>query len=74
MSALHYAANAGHLAIVHALLAAHAPVNAVDEHGSTPLQWAAANCHLDVMRLLLANRADIDAADQVLYSRYLREI
>lgn len=65
MSALHYAANAGHLEVVKVLLGANAEVNAVDQHGSTPFHWASANCHLDVMDALLAASADPNVADQV---------
>jgi len=41
MSALHYAANAGHLGIVELLLAAGAELNAVDEvsHVFNVLSW-----------------------------------
>jgi ankyrin repeat protein len=65
MTPLHFAANAGHLEVVRALLKAGAKVNAADEHLSTPFHWACANRHLEVVRLLTASGADANAADQV---------
>jgi len=51
--ALHYAAAAGHQAIVQALLAAKAPATATDSAGRSPLHWAAWAGQPQVIELLL---------------------
>lgn len=37
----------------------------MEQNGSTPFHWAAANCHLDVVDALLVASADINAKDRV---------
>lgn len=65
MTALHFAASAGHSDVVRTLVAAGANVNAADEHKSTALHWACANRHLDVIQVLVDAKANLNAADQV---------
>ncbi len=60
--ALFRAARAGNADVVKALLTAPSvDVNAVDEHGNTPLIEAARFGHDDVVRALLSARADVKA-------------
>lgn len=62
---IHTAAMRGDVEKVRALLAADPDlVSSKDEHGWTPLYWAAASGHKDVVELLLANKADINAFNQ----------
>jgi ankyrin repeat protein len=53
VTALHLAAAAGHSEVVRQLVAAGAPVDAVDASGSTPLHLAYQNRHQGVVQLLL---------------------
>jgi ankyrin repeat protein len=57
-SALHYAASAGNVDIVNALLARSADINASSPNRTTPLMMAARADHADVCRLLIAKNAD----------------
>jgi len=66
MTALHYAAMAGHFEVAHVLLRRHADVNVLDNHGTTALMEA---CHAgpwkaepaeDIIQLLLDHGAQID--------------
>jgi ankyrin repeat protein len=66
MTALHYAAQAGHLDVVDILLRYHSDVNALDNHGRTALMEA---CHAgpwksepaeEIIQLLLDHNAQID--------------
>ncbi len=52
-TALHYAADNGHLEIVKLLIANDADVNAKDNTGYTPLHWAAMHGHLDIVKFLV---------------------
>jgi ankyrin repeat protein len=66
MTALHYAALAGHVGVVEILVRYHSDVNAVDNYGMTPLMHA---CHPgpwksepaeEIIQLLLDHNAEID--------------
>jgi ankyrin repeat protein len=66
MTALHYAALAGHFDVAEVLLRYHSDVNALDNHGRTPLMEA---CHAGpwksepaeaIIQLLLDHNAEID--------------
>ncbi len=63
-TALHYAAEYGHLEIVELLLANGADVNRRDDDQATPLYFAAVGGFEEVARLLLAYGADINARDE----------
>ena len=65
-TALHLAAENGHLEVVRLLLATgKAEVDSKDKYGRTPLSWAAENGHLEVVRLLLATgKAKVDSKDK----------
>ena len=63
-TALHYAAEYGHLEIVELLLANGANVNRRDDDKATPLYFAAVGGFVDVARLLLDYGADINARDK----------
>ena len=53
MTALHFAANNGHIKIVKFLIANGAEVNAENNYGATPIALAARECHVDVAKALL---------------------
>ena len=55
---LHYAASIGNLEAVQYLLAAGAPINALDDDQWTPLRLAVDQGHLQVVRCLLAAGAN----------------
>lgn len=57
-TALHYAAAAGHAAIVQVLLEHHAYIDAASPNRTTPLMMAALGGHVDSARLLLDEGAD----------------
>ncbi len=62
---IHSAAMRGDVEKVKALLAADPDlVASKDEHGWTPLYFAAASGHKDVVELLIANKADVNALNQ----------
>ncbi len=63
-SALHEAAQAGHVDVLTTLLSAHADVQARDAEGRTPLLDAACGAHLPVVEALIAAGADVAAVDQ----------
>ena len=60
-TALHRAAQCGHLAIAQSLLSKGANVNAKDNKKEIPLHTAARYGHRELIRLLLENGADINA-------------
>jgi ankyrin repeat protein len=57
-TALHVAAQLGHLGAAEALVAAGATVNARSRNGATPLHWAAGGGHVSMVRWLLDAGAD----------------
>ena len=63
-TALHYAAEYGHLEIAKLLLANGANVNRRDDDKTTPLYFAAVGGFVEVARLLLDYGADINARDK----------
>jgi ankyrin repeat protein len=66
LTALHYAAFKGNLAMVKSFLEAGAPVNVADDRGLTPLMMAAnsKSKNPEVVRLLLDRGADVEAKDE----------
>jgi len=63
-TALHYAAEYGHLEIAELLLTNGAAVNRRDDDKTTPLYFAASGGFIEVVQLLLANDADINTRDK----------
>ena len=63
LTALHAAAENGHLDIVRLLLDHDADIDAQDSMGRTPLHVASQQGHRDIVRLLLEHNADILALD-----------
>jgi ankyrin repeat protein len=63
-SALEWAADYGHTAVVECLLTNGAPVNATNQWGGTALQSAASRGSEQVVRLLLAHHADPSILNQ----------
>lgn len=57
-SALHWAAELGHLLMVHCLLGYGARIHVQDKYGETALHYAAECGHLDIVRLLVSKGAD----------------
>lgn len=63
-TALHYATDRGHTAVVNILLAAGAEVNLADpDQGWTPLMYAAYDDRADIAQQLIAAGADLNARD-----------
>jgi len=62
-TALHAAAEGGHVTVASMLLEAEAEVNVGDLHGKSPLHLAAAAGHLPMVMLLIEAGADVDAVD-----------
>jgi ankyrin repeat protein len=62
-TALHVASASGHLGVVRLLIAAGAPLQAVDNRGSSPLHLAVAHGHDTVVQALIAAKADTSARD-----------
>eukprot|EP00808_Paulinella_micropora_P030475 g68739.t1 len=65
---LHFAAANGHTAVVQALLATGAELNAVDKMGWTALHFAGANGHTATVHALLAAGADVNALENAGHS------
>jgi ankyrin repeat protein len=63
-SALHHAAEGGHLAVVEALLAHGAPLDPTDRRKQTPLHFAARWGHEEVVDVLLSAGANVNASDE----------
>ena len=63
-TALHYAAEYGHLEITELLLSNGANVNRRDDDKATPLHFAAMGGFEEVVVLLLANGAEVNASDK----------
>ena len=62
-SALHYAANRGHLEVVRCLVERGAKVNRRENNDFTPILLAAAAGHWEVVRFLAAHGAEVGHAD-----------
>lgn len=60
---MHQAAALGRTAVVSALIAQGAPVDAADEHGTTPRHRAVTRGHIAAVAALIAGGARVDAAD-----------
>jgi ankyrin repeat protein len=67
--ALLYAARAGDVGRVRAVLDAGASVNAANRYGVTALGFAAERGHFDVVRLLVERGADVNVVDSFYGSR-----
>jgi hypothetical protein len=63
-TALHYAAEAGHDAVVEQLLSAKANVNSRDQYQQCPLHMAATKNRATVLELLLKRGAEVNAVDK----------
>jgi ankyrin repeat protein len=63
LTALHVAAQHGHLEVVEALVEKGANVDATTPSGNTPLMLAAVNGHVEVAKWLLAAHASVHAAN-----------
>lgn len=63
VTALHWAAQAGDVEQIVALISAGAKVNARDDRGITPLKYASAEPHLKAIEKLLELGADVTMAD-----------
>lgn len=63
MTALHYAAQFGHVEVAKVLVSAGADINAHDEKGATPLHLAAGFNQPAGLRWLLEHGADVEAED-----------
>ena len=65
VTALMFAARAGHLAAVQLLLSKRAALDAVSTNGSTALMWACASGHEEIVEYLLAKKPRLDSQDKV---------
>ena len=63
-TALHEAAENGHIEVCDYLIGRGAPLNARDDDGETPLHEAAGDGRLEVVKLLLASGAQLDPQDR----------
>lgn len=59
MSAIHFAAQKGHVEIVRTLLSSGVSVKAANRKGFTPLHYAVQGSHLDVIKVLLKKGASL---------------
>jgi ankyrin repeat protein len=64
-TALHFAAEAGNVEVVKALLAAKANPNAPDRTGRSPLTLAAEKKHGEVLKMLIAAGGNVELKDQL---------
>jgi len=62
-TALSWAAERGHMAIVQFLIARQGDVNVKDKYGRTPLSWAAERGHIAIVQFLLLNGANRSVED-----------
>lgn len=66
MTALHYAAKAGHLNVINILLDMDClDIDVKDDGGWTPLIWAAEHMEVEAVKLLLKRKADPNLRDNV---------
>jgi len=63
VESIHIAAAVGHIEAVKHHLTAGTDVNANDDDGWTPLQYAAGGSHKEIAELLIAADADVNAKD-----------
>jgi hypothetical protein len=73
-TALHMAAGAGQLETATLLIEGHAPINAVNLYGDSPLARASANHHVDMQRLLEQHGGDVIQGDAEQRERATDEI
>ncbi|CAJ0572380.1 unnamed protein product, partial [Mesorhabditis spiculigera] len=62
-TALHVAAGAGHLDLVHYLHMKGAELSPRDNRGDAPISWAARHGHADIVNLLASEGADVNSAN-----------
>jgi euchromatic histone-lysine N-methyltransferase len=68
MTALHFAAKAGHVNIINMLLNTdRLNIDTTDDGGWTPLIWAAEHMEVEAVKLLLKRKADPNLRDSVSY-------
>ncbi|MBI5159306.1 ankyrin repeat domain-containing protein [Candidatus Micrarchaeota archaeon] len=60
-TALHYAAEYGHVQVIELLVAFGANVNSATPSGETPLHFAAEHSHANAVRSLISHNADVNA-------------
>lgn len=63
-SAMHFAAQCGHVSIIQCLIDAKGMVNAKDSDHKMPLAWASEHGRLDCIKLLLRRAANLHALDK----------
>ena len=64
MTALHWAADMGHLEVLQRLVKV-ADVDRADENGLSALLWAADRGHVDCVHALIATGTDVNTTDKV---------
>ncbi|KAL8955161.1 MAG: hypothetical protein Q9183_006764, partial [Haloplaca sp. 2 TL-2023] len=70
-TALHVAAEAGHVCTIRELLSAGVDVNLLDDHGGVPLSCAVDTGHTDAIDVLLQSGANVNHQSEDLYSSVL---
>ena len=69
-SALHYAAENGHLELIKLLVQTGEDVNIADNDGETALHWAALNNHMEAAKLLFNLGIDANKTNNLGWSAY----